>query len=156
MSMGTSSKKREAYSTTTETHDGHDRLIAVTEPLGTGVTTRYGYDVGNRLIKVCAGANADGSTCAQTRTFTHLVGSRVFTGIAKMRTLAYNPNTATTPTPATLARPPVPKPLRPSGSARAVPSRRHKPRQHLAPRLLAALPVLLRKRFHHRSPLTHR
>jgi RHS repeat-associated protein len=67
--MGTSSKKREAYSTTTESYDSFGRLAAVTEPLGTGVTTRYTYDVGNRLTKVCA--NSVGTTCTQTRLFTY-------------------------------------------------------------------------------------
>jgi RHS repeat-associated protein len=59
----------EASQTTTEVYDRHGRLFEVTEP--NGVKTRYEYDVGNRLAKVCQGFNAANNTCGQTRLFTY-------------------------------------------------------------------------------------
>jgi RHS repeat-associated protein len=53
--------------TTTETVDGHGRLASVTEPLGNGLTTTYGYDVGNRLTSVSTSAPEG----VQHRTFTY-------------------------------------------------------------------------------------
>jgi len=51
--------------TTTETYDGHSRLVSVVEPIGT--TTTYGYDVGNRLTSV----NMTGADGTQQRFFTY-------------------------------------------------------------------------------------
>jgi RHS repeat-associated protein len=42
--------------TTTETADGHGRLSTITERIGGGVVTTYGYDVGNRLATVSTNA----------------------------------------------------------------------------------------------------
>jgi len=53
--------------TITATVDGHGRLSTVTEPIGTGVTTAYGYDVGNRLTSVSTNAPEG----LQHRTFTY-------------------------------------------------------------------------------------
>jgi|GEM_PF-1844619 len=53
--------------TTTETVDGHGRLASVTEALGNGLTTTYGYDVGNRLTSVSTNAPEG----LQHRTFTY-------------------------------------------------------------------------------------
>ncbi|MFL6193889.1 MAG: RHS repeat-associated core domain-containing protein, partial [Thermoanaerobaculia bacterium] len=57
----------EASATTTETYDRQGRLIQVTEP--NGVITKYEYDIGNRLKRVCQ--NASGTTCGQERLFTY-------------------------------------------------------------------------------------
>jgi RHS repeat-associated protein len=57
----------ETAATTTEVYDRHGRLYEVTEPNGT--KTRYEYDVGNRLAKVCQGATA--VSCGQTRLLTY-------------------------------------------------------------------------------------
>lgn len=60
----------EASATTTEVYDRHGRLYEVTEP--NGVKTRYEYDAGNRLSKVCQGATGSGTaTCGQQRVFTY-------------------------------------------------------------------------------------
>ncbi|HEV7485035.1 MAG TPA: RHS repeat-associated core domain-containing protein [Thermoanaerobaculia bacterium] len=56
--------------TTIETVDGHGRLSTVIEPIGTGVTTTYGYDVGNRLTTVSTNATEG----LQHRTFTYDLG----------------------------------------------------------------------------------
>ncbi len=53
--------------TTIETVDGYGRLSTVTEPIGNGVTTTYGYDVGNRLTTVATNATEG----LQHRTFTY-------------------------------------------------------------------------------------
>ncbi|MEA2346142.1 MAG: hypothetical protein QOF63_4311, partial [Thermoanaerobaculia bacterium] len=53
--------------TTIETVDGHGRLSTVTEPIGTGVKTTYGYDVGNRLTTVSTSATEG----LQHRAFTY-------------------------------------------------------------------------------------
>jgi RHS repeat-associated protein len=63
------SSTTETSQTTTEIYDRHGRLFEVTEP--NGVKTRYEYDVGNRLAKVCQGFNAANNTCGQTRLFTY-------------------------------------------------------------------------------------
>lgn len=57
----------ETPATTTETYDRQRRLIQVTEP--NGVITKYEYDVGGRLKRVCQGAS--GSVCGQERLFTY-------------------------------------------------------------------------------------
>jgi len=57
----------EVAAATTEVYDRQGRLAEVTEP--NGVLTRYEYDVGNRLKKVCQ--NASGTTCGQTRLFNY-------------------------------------------------------------------------------------
>jgi YD repeat-containing protein len=57
----------ETSQTTTEIYDRHGRLYEVTEP--NNVKTRYDYDVGNRLAKVCQGVT--GTACGQTRLFTY-------------------------------------------------------------------------------------
>ncbi len=57
----------ETPSTTHESYDRHGRLYEVLEP--TGVTTRYEYDAGNRLSKVCQGWTP--TACGQTRLFTY-------------------------------------------------------------------------------------
>ncbi|HEY0142260.1 MAG TPA: RHS repeat domain-containing protein, partial [Thermoanaerobaculia bacterium] len=49
--------------TTTETYDGHGRLVSVAENTGTPTTTSYTYDYADRLIKVTQGA--------QVRNFTY-------------------------------------------------------------------------------------
>lgn len=58
--------------TTTEEYDGLGRLIKVTEPPpdtgASGPVTKYVYDVGSRLIEVCANFT---SACGQKRTFTY-------------------------------------------------------------------------------------
>lgn len=60
----------ETNAATTETYDRHGRLYEVAEP--NGVKTRYEYDAGNRLSKVCQGATGAGTaTCGQTRLFTY-------------------------------------------------------------------------------------
>lgn len=58
----------ESLATTTETYDRHGRLHQVTEP--NGVITRYEYDAGNHLKRVCQGFNPANSTCGQERLFT--------------------------------------------------------------------------------------
>jgi RHS repeat-associated protein len=57
----------ETGAATIEVYDRQGRLYEVTEPNGT--KTRYDYDVGNRLAKVCQGATA--TSCGQTRLFTY-------------------------------------------------------------------------------------
>lgn len=57
----------ETAAVTTELYDRQGRLIQVTEP--NGVVTRYEYDVGNRLKRVCQAAS--GSLCGQERLFTY-------------------------------------------------------------------------------------
>ncbi|HSG40535.1 MAG TPA: hypothetical protein VLE27_12915, partial [Thermoanaerobaculia bacterium] len=60
----------ETSATTTEVYDRFGRLYEVTEPNGT--RTRYEYDVGNRLSKVCQNATGTGTaTCGQQRLFTY-------------------------------------------------------------------------------------
>ncbi len=55
---------------TIEVYDRYGRLYEVTEP--NNVKTRYDYDVGNRLVKVCQGATGAGTaTCGQQRLFTY-------------------------------------------------------------------------------------
>jgi YD repeat-containing protein len=61
------SSTAETSQTTTEVYDRHGRLYEVTEP--NNVKTRYDYDVGNRLAKVCQGVT--GTACGQTRLFTY-------------------------------------------------------------------------------------
>jgi RHS repeat-associated protein len=56
---------------TTEVYDRQGRLYQMTEPLGGGVTTTYGYDVGNRLSQVSTPALVSGSTVIQTRSFNY-------------------------------------------------------------------------------------
>jgi RHS repeat-associated protein len=64
------STTNENSTTTTEVYDRHGRLYEVTEP--NGIITRYDYDVGNRLSKVCQGATGTGTTtCGQQRVFTY-------------------------------------------------------------------------------------
>lgn len=54
----------------TEIYDRFNRLYEVTEPNNT--KTRYDYDVGGRLVKVCQGATGVGTnTCGQQRLFTY-------------------------------------------------------------------------------------
>ncbi|MGH2627334.1 MAG: RHS repeat domain-containing protein, partial [Anaerolineales bacterium] len=61
---------QETPATTTEVYDRNGRLVEVTEP--NGVKTRYDYDVGNRLKKVCQNATGSGTdTCGQARHFTY-------------------------------------------------------------------------------------
>ncbi len=62
---------REYPQTTVETYDRQGRLAQVTEPLGGGVTTSYGYDVGNRLSSVSTTALVSGSSVTQNRSFTY-------------------------------------------------------------------------------------
>ncbi len=57
----------ETAATTTELYDRQRRLIQVTEP--NGVLTKYEYDFGGRLKRVCQGAS--GATCGQERLFTY-------------------------------------------------------------------------------------
>lgn len=57
----------ETSAATVETYDRQGRLIQVTEP--NGVVTKYEYDVGARLKRVCQ--EAVGSTCGQQRLFTY-------------------------------------------------------------------------------------
>jgi RHS repeat-associated protein len=57
----------ETVATTNEIYDRQGRLIQVTEP--NGVITKYEYDVGSRLKRVCQGAS--GSLCGQERLFTY-------------------------------------------------------------------------------------
>jgi RHS repeat-associated protein len=57
----------ETSATTTETYDRQGRLVQVTEP--NGVITKYEYDVGGRLKRVCQGAS--GTTCGQERLFNY-------------------------------------------------------------------------------------
>lgn len=60
----------ETSATTTEIYDRFGRLYEVTEP--NGIKTRYAYDVGNRLSKVCQNATGTGTaTCGQQRLFTY-------------------------------------------------------------------------------------
>lgn len=60
----------ESNAFTTEVYDRYGRLYEVAEPNGT--KTRYVYDVGNRLSKVCQGASGTGtSNCGQQRLFTY-------------------------------------------------------------------------------------
>jgi RHS repeat-associated protein len=60
----------ETNASTIELYDRHGRLYEVTEP--NNVKTRYDYDVGNRLIKVCQGATGAGTaSCGQQRFFTY-------------------------------------------------------------------------------------
>jgi RHS repeat-associated protein len=61
------SSTAETSQTTTEVYDRHGRLYEVTEP--NNVKTRYDYDAGNRLAKVCQGVT--GTACGQTRLFTY-------------------------------------------------------------------------------------
>ncbi len=64
------SASAETNAATVEIYDRHGRLYEVTEP--NGVKTRYEYDAGNRLGKVCQGATGTGTaTCGQTRLFTY-------------------------------------------------------------------------------------
>jgi RHS repeat-associated protein len=63
-STGTAS---ETVAATTESYDRQGRLIQVTEP--NGAITRYEYDIGNRLKRVCQGPN--GTLCAQERLFNY-------------------------------------------------------------------------------------
>ena len=58
----------ETTATTTEVYDRHGRLHEVTEP--SGVLTRYEYDTGNHLKKVCQGVDATTGACGQERLFT--------------------------------------------------------------------------------------
>jgi RHS repeat-associated protein len=57
----------ETAGTTTELYDRQGRLVQVTEP--NAVVTKYEYDVGGRLKRVCHGAS--GTTCTQERLFTY-------------------------------------------------------------------------------------
>jgi RHS repeat-associated protein len=57
----------ETVATTNETYDRQGRLVQVTEP--NGAITKYEYDVGSRLKRVCQGAS--GSFCGQERLFTY-------------------------------------------------------------------------------------
>jgi RHS repeat-associated protein len=57
----------ETVATTGETYDRQGRLVQVTEP--NGVVTKYEYDVGARLKRVCQ--EASGSVCGQERLFTY-------------------------------------------------------------------------------------
>ena len=57
----------ETAAVTTETYDRQGRLVQVTEP--NGVNTKYEYDVGSRLKRVCQ--EAVGSACGQERLFTY-------------------------------------------------------------------------------------
>lgn len=59
----------ETTATTREVYDRHGRLYEVTEP--NGVVTRYEYDAGNRLKKVCQGVNVTTGACGQERVFTY-------------------------------------------------------------------------------------
>jgi RHS repeat-associated protein len=60
----------ETNATTTEVYDRYGRLYEVTEP--NNVKTRYDYDVGNRMVKVCQNATGVGTaTCGQQRLFTY-------------------------------------------------------------------------------------
>jgi RHS repeat-associated protein len=61
---GTATKTSAA---TTETYDRQGRLAQVAEP--NGAVTKYEYDVGGRLRRVCQGAS--GSVCGQERVFTY-------------------------------------------------------------------------------------
>jgi RHS repeat-associated protein len=64
------STSSETNAGTIEVYDRYGRLYEVTEP--NNVKTRYEYDVGNRLSKVCQGATGAGTaTCAQRRLFTY-------------------------------------------------------------------------------------
>ncbi|HEX7150404.1 MAG TPA: hypothetical protein VF618_02875 [Thermoanaerobaculia bacterium] len=60
-------------STHSEHYDRHGRLVKVIEPAPApaqpATTTEYTYDVGDRLIKVCA--NASGGVCGQQRLFNY-------------------------------------------------------------------------------------
>jgi RHS repeat-associated protein len=58
----------ETAATTTETYDRQGRLIQVTEP--NNVITKYEYDVGGRMKRVCQNASG-ASTCGQERLFTY-------------------------------------------------------------------------------------
>jgi RHS repeat-associated protein len=57
----------ETSASTIETYDRQGRLVQVTEP--NGVITKYEYDVGARLKRVCQGAS--GTACGQERLFTY-------------------------------------------------------------------------------------
>ena len=57
----------ETAATTTELYDRQRRLLQVTEPNGT--ITKYEYDFGGRLNRVCQGAS--GTSCGQERLFTY-------------------------------------------------------------------------------------
>ncbi len=60
----------ESNAITTEVYDRYGRLFEVTEP--NGVKTRYVYDVGHRLSKVCQGATGSGTAvCGQQRLFNY-------------------------------------------------------------------------------------
>ena len=60
----------ETSATTTEVYDRQGRLYEVTEP--NNVKTRYDYDVGNRMVKVCQNATGAGTaTCGQQRLFNY-------------------------------------------------------------------------------------
>ncbi len=60
----------ETFASTTEIYDRYGRLYEMTEP--NNVKTRYDYDVGSRLVKVCQGATGVGTnTCGQQRLFTY-------------------------------------------------------------------------------------
>jgi RHS repeat-associated protein len=59
----------ETTATTKEVYDRHGRLYEVTEP--NGVVTRYEYDAGSRLKKVCQGVNVITGVCGQERAFTY-------------------------------------------------------------------------------------
>ncbi|MFL6194034.1 MAG: RHS repeat-associated core domain-containing protein [Thermoanaerobaculia bacterium] len=58
----------ESQATTTEIYDRQGRLLQVTEP--NSVVTKYEYDVGSRLKRVCQAASG-ASTCGQERLFTY-------------------------------------------------------------------------------------
>lgn len=62
------SATNEPYATTTEVYDRHGRLHEVTEPNGT--TTRYEYDAGNRLKRICQAVTSTGA-CGQERQLTY-------------------------------------------------------------------------------------
>ncbi len=59
----------ETLATTTEVYDRFGRLYEVTEP--NGVVTRYEYDTGNHLRRVCQGVNVQSGACGQERLFTY-------------------------------------------------------------------------------------
>lgn len=61
------SSTAETFATTSEIYDRFGRLYEVVEPNGT--RTRYEYDAGNRLKRVCQAVS--GSSCGQERLFTY-------------------------------------------------------------------------------------